>query len=658
MTRKPTIGAILCIMVSLTILVNPHAAEGPKDASEFTKKANAEFAKQLNFGDTQDFEDAKRGFIAPLVNDGVLKNDKGEVVWDGKAFQFPQTEPAPDSVNPSLWRQARVLSNAGLFKVIDRMYQVRSQDISNITFIEGDTGIIIIDPLVTAEAAKAGLELYYQHRPKKPVKAVIYTHSHVDHYGGVRGVITDEDVKSGRTKVIAPVMFLEEAISENVLVGTAMMRRATYSYGLLLPKNVKGDIGDGLGVGGTTGTVTLIAPTDYITKTGEKMTIDGIEFEFMLAPDSEAPSEMHFYIPSMKALCTAENCVHTLHNFYTLRGAKTRDITKWVGYLNETLDRWGDEIEVFYAPHTWPIWGRERIVDHIEKYRDVFRYIHDQTVYLANNGYTMNEIGNMITLPDELAKNWATRGYYGSVNHNARAVYNFYLGYFDGNPANLDPYAPADLAKRYVKTLGGADAVMKVAREAMAEGDYRWAAEILKQAVFADPKNQAARDLQADAFEQLGYQAENATWRGFYLVGAQELRNGVKKLAVANPAGRDTQAAMPVEMFLDYFAVRLNARHAAGKTINVNFSFPGGKDNLALSLNRQVLNYRSRPHPKPDLELSINRDDLRDVFLGHAKLDDLVKAGKAKAEGNAGKLGEILSCVDEYNFWFNIVTPN
>ena len=653
----PALKILVASVVLALSAVTAFAAQAPKEAGEFTVKANEALLKQLPFGDKQDFEDAQRGFIAPLKNGGVLKDANGQVFYNAQAYKFPLDAPAPATVNPSFWRQSQLTGISGLFQVAEGIYQVRGQDISNITFIEGKSGIIIIDPLVTAPAAKNALELYFEHRPSKPIVAVIYTHSHSDHFGGGRGVISDEDVRSGKVKVIAPVGFMEEAISENVLAGNAMSRRAMYSYGVLLPKNAKGDIGNGLGVTLTTGAPTLVPPTDLITQTGQKMIIDGLEFEFMLVPGSEAPAEMHFFIPALKALCAAENACHTLHNFYTLRGAKTRDVAKWVGYLNETLDRWGDKAEVLYMPHTWPVWGNARITTHIEKYRDTFKYIHDQALHLANQGYTLNEIGNMIELPAALAQNWASRGYYGSVSHNARAVYNFYLGYFDGNPANLDPHSPAEMGARYVKAFG-ADAMLKAAREAVKEGDYRWAAEILKHVVFAEPNNQEARDLQADAFEQLGYQAESATWRGFYLMGAQELRNGVPKIDVGSADSPDMAAGMPVEMLFDYVGVRLDAAKAAGKDIRINFVFTDTRDTLALSLKNSVVNYRKALPAKADAVVTIERGDLHAVLIGRSKLENLVQNGRAKVEGDAGKLAEILAATTTPEFWFNIVTPN
>lgn len=650
-----TCMALTAIMALMSQSVG--AAESAKDASSFTKSVNQQYQQSLPFNNRQDFDDAQRGFIAPLLNEGKLTTPDGKVYYRALDYQFDINAPAPSTVNPSLWRQSQVNGISGLFKVTDRMYQVRSQDISNITFIEGDTGIIVIDPLVTPNAAKASLDLYFKHRPQKPIVAVIYTHSHTDHYGGVKGLVSEADVKAGKVQIIAPEGFMEEAISENVLAGNIMSRRALYSYGLLLPHNAQGNIGNGLGVTLATGDPSIIAPTHSITKTGEKLNIDGLDFEFLMAPGSEAPSEMHLYIPALKALCTAENSTHTLHNFYTLRGAKTRDTAKWTDYLNETLDKWGSQAEVLFMPHTWPVWGNQHINDYIGKYRDTIKYIHDQTLHLANQGYTMNEIGNMIHLPETLDKNWASRGYYGSVSHNARAVYNFYLGYYDGNPANLNPYGQVDMGKRYVKALGGSAHAINLAREAYNQGDYRWASELLKQVIAADPGDQVAKNLQADTFEQLGYQAESATWRGFYLTGAKELREGVHKFSHASTASSDTIKGMTVEMLLDYLAVRLDSEKAAGKNISLNFNF-SNNDNMNLSLENSVLNYRKTLQPKADASFYMSRSDLHDVLVGQAKMADLVKAKKVKIIGNANKLNEIISCMDKFELWTNIVTPN
>ncbi|MEJ9853905.1 alkyl sulfatase dimerization domain-containing protein [Escherichia coli] len=649
---------VIAFTAASGMMVNTaNATDEAKAATQYTQQVNQNYAKSLPFSDRQDFDDAQRGFIAPLLDEGILRDANGKPYYRGEDYKFDINAPAPETVNPSLWRQSQINGISGLFKVTDRMYQVRSQDISNITFIEGDTGIIVIDPLVTPNAAKASLDLYFKHRPQKPIVAVIYTHSHTDHYGGVKGIVSEADVKAGKVQIIAPAGFMDEAISENVLAGNIMSRRAFYSYGLLLPHNAQGDIGNGLGVTLTTGGPTIIAPTRSITKTGEKLNIDGLDFEFLMAPGSESPSEMHLYIPALKALCTAENSTHTLHNFYTLRGAKTRDTAKWTDYLNETLDKWGSQAEVLFMPHTWPVWGNQHINDYIGKYRDTIKYIHDQTLHLANQGYTMNEIGNMIHLPETLDKNWASRGYYGSVSHNARAVYNFYLGYYDGNPANLNPYGQVDMGKRYVKALGGSAHAINLAREAYNQGDYRWASELLKQVIAANPGDQVAKNLQADTFEQLGYQAESATWRGFYLTGAKELREGAKKIEHASTASPDTIKGMTVEMLLDYMAVRLNSEKAAGKSISLNFNL-SDNDNLNLSLNNSVLNYRKVLQPKVDASFYMSRSDLHDVLVGQAKMADLVKAKKAKIIGNGAKLEEIIACLDNFDLWVNIVTPN
>ncbi|EBD2617829.1 MBL fold metallo-hydrolase [Salmonella enterica] len=633
------------------------AAESAKDATQYTQQINQQYIKNLPFSDRQDFADAQRGFIAPLPDHGILNNTDGKPYYRADDYKFDINASAPQTINPSLWRQSQLNGISGLFKVTDRMYQVRGQDISNITFIEGKTGLIVIDPLVTAGAAKASLDLYYQNRPHRPIVAVIYTHSHTDHYGGVKGIVSEEEVKSGKVQIIAPEGFMEEAISENVLLGNIMSRRALYSYGLLLPHTPQGNIGNGLGVTLTTGLPTIIAPTKLITKTGEKMTINGLEFEFLMAPGSEAPAEMHFYIPALKALCTAENATHTLHNFYTLRGAKTRDTRKWTEYLNETLDMWGSKAEVLFMPHTWPVWGNQHINDYIGKYRDTIKYIHDQTLHLANQGYTMNEIGDMIKLPKNLENNWASRGYYGSVSHNARAVYNYYLGYYNGNPADLHPYGQVEMGKRYVKALGGSAHAINLARDAYRQGDYRWAAELLKQVIAANPGDQAAKNLQADTFEQLGYQAESATWRGFYLTGAKELREGVHKFNHGTTNSPDTIKGMTVEMLFDYMAVRLDSSKAAGKDISLNFNLSDG-DNLNLTLENSVLNYRQSLQPKSDASFYMSRTDLHDVLTGQAKMAELVKAKKVKVIGNAVKLDEIIGCLDNFDLWVNIVTPN
>jgi alkyl sulfatase BDS1-like metallo-beta-lactamase superfamily hydrolase len=653
------IGLFLSRTSSAPAVAGGGENNGPKPATELTKKSNAEFAKSLPYKDTRDFEAAKKGLIAPLPDGGLVKGAKGNIVWDPRYDFIKLGQEAPDTINPSLWRQAQVLSITGLFKVTEQIYQVRGYDLSNITFIEGKEGITVVDPLTSMETARAALELYYKHRPKRPVVAVIYTHSHADHFAGIKGVVSDADVQAGKVRIIAPEHFTQEAVSENVMAGTAMSRRATYMYGSLLPKDPRGQATSGLGLTVPAGTVTLILPTDSITNTGQKLTIDGLSYEFLMAPGSEAPAEMHFYIAEHKALCTAENAVHTQHNMYTLRGAKTRDSRKWVGYLTQTLDMWGDKAEVLFAPHHWPTWGNAEIVEHITKYRDTFKYIHDQVLRLANHGYTMIEIAEMIKLPPSLEANWTSHGYYGSVNHNAKAVYNFYLGWYNANPATLHELPPADAAKRYVEYMGGPVSILDRAKQDFAKGEYRWVAQVVNQVVLADPSNKEARTLQADTLEQLGYQAENATWRSCYLQGASELRGGIRKLPAPDSASLDMIQAMPLDMAFDYMGVRLNGPKANGLKVAVNMDFTDTKEKYLLILDNSVLNYSKAKQAKnADCTVTLKRSTLDAIFSGQTTLPKAITAGDIRIDGNAKALQDMLGCLDSFNFWFDIVTAN
>ena len=647
---------VLGLVLGLVVAARAQQGGG---ATAATQKINAAVLQQLPLTDKQDFEDARRGFIAPLPEGGVIRTKDGNPAWDLSSFGFiKEGAPAPETVNPSLWRQSQLLTYAGLFKVIDRVYQVRGADVSNINFIEGDTGIIVIDPLMCAETARAALDLYYQHRPKKPVVAVIYSHSHLDHYGGVKGVVSEDDVKAGKVKIIAPDGFMKAAVDENVMAGTAMGRRAGYMYGVFLPPGPQGKVTSGLGLTISTGTVTLIPPTDIITRTDQELTIDGLKFVFQMAPDTEAPAEMHFYMPQLKLLCPAENCCHTLHNVYSLRGAKIRDALAWSKALNETLERWGDQSEVMLNVHHWPVWGQARIVDRLKKQRDLYRYLHDQTLRLANEGYTMTEIAEMIQLPESLAKEFYCRGYYGSVNHNVKAVYVKYLGWFDGNPANLHPLPPEEASKRYVEFMGGAAAVIKKAQEYYDKADYRWVAEVMNHVVFADPNNNAAKELQARALEQMGYQAESGPWRNFYLTGAQELRHGIVKMS-GTPASLDTIRAMPMELIFDYLGVRLNGPKAEGKTITINWNFTDTKEQYVLALENGALNHTADKQAKEaDATLTLTRAALDEgIRGGKPKLEAEIASGDIKLEGNKEKVGELLSLMDKFDPMFNIVTP-
>ncbi|QEY65776.1 MBL fold metallo-hydrolase [Metapseudomonas lalkuanensis] len=652
-------ASTLCSLVAaMALSANAMAADKPKPATDATKAANAALMTELPFNDKTSFELAHKGFIAPLPSEPI-KGAQGNMIWDPAKYAFiKEGEAAPDTTNPSLWRQSQLINISGLFEVTDGIYQVRNYDLSNMTIVEGKSGITIMDPLISSETAKAALDLYYKHRPKKPVVAVIYTHSHVDHYGGVRGVVDEADVKAGKVKIYAPLGFLEHAVAENVMAGTAMSRRASYMYGNLLPPSPEGQLGAGLGTTTSAGTVTLIPPTDIIQKTGEKHVIDGLTYEFLYAPGSEAPAEMLYYIKEKKALNTAEDSTHTLHNTYSLRGAKIREPLPWSKYLNEAIKLWGDDVQVMYAMHHWPVWGNKEVREQLSSQRDMYRYINDETLRLANKGYTMTEIGEQVKLPKEIASKFSNRGYYGSLNHNVKATYVLHLGWFIGNPATLNEWPPEEQAKRYVDMMGGEDAVLKKAKEYYDKGDYRWVAEVVNHVVFANPGNQAAKNLQADALEQLGYQAESGPWRNFYLTGAQELRNGVAKLPTPNTASPDTVRAMDLDLFFDFLAMRLNGPKAEGKKITLNVDFTDLKQKYALEMVHGVLNHTEGVQAKDaDATVTLTRDTLNKIVLKETTLKDAIAKGDIKVSGAEGKLEELVSYLDEFDFWFNIVTP-
>jgi alkyl sulfatase BDS1-like metallo-beta-lactamase superfamily hydrolase len=633
---------------------------GTKPATNETKAANAKLLSELPFANTQEFADAKAGFIAPLPDNGVIKNEKGEPIYDLSKFTafIAEGSSAPDTVNPSLWRQSQLLLLGGLFKVADDIYQVRAADLSNITFIEAPDGIIVVDPLISEETAKYALNLYYAHRPKRPVTAVIYSHSHVDHYGGVRGVASGDDVKSGKVKIYAPQGFLDAAVAENVMAGNAMSRRASYMYGNVLPQNATGQVGAGLGPTTSFGTVTLIPPTDIIKEDGEKRKIAGLDFEFWMAPGSEAPAEMFFYIPSMKALCTAEDATHTLHNTYSLRGAKIRDPLAWSKYLNEAIFNWGKDVQVLFAPHHWSMSGNKPIVDHLKRQRDLYRYINDQPLRLANHGYRMIEIAEMLQLPKSLQQDWSARGYYGSVNHDMKSTYVHYLGWFNGNPATLHQLPERDAAAKYVEFMGGAEALLEKARKSYQAGDYRWVAQVVNHVVFADPSNKAARELQADALEQMGYQAESGPWRNFYLSGAKELREGVKKLGTPSTASPDTIRAMDLDLLFDYAAMRLNGPKAEGKSMKLNWHFTDTNQQYVLELENEALSHiGGRQADDADATITLTRAKMNDVLLGQTTFKKELDAGSISVTGNVAALNDLLSMLDSFDFWFNIVTP-
>lgn len=643
----------LALAVLLSLLPRAEAEVLPKPATAATKAANEKVLKELPFQNKEDFAEAQRGFIAP-IDPPVIQGASGFPIWDLTAYsRFVNLDtPAPDTVNPSLWRQLQLLTISGLFQVTDRVYQVRGYDLSNISIVEGDTGLILIDPLISDETAKAALDLYYKHRPKKPVVAVIFSHSHVDHYAGVAG-IAGEGVK-----IIAPEGFLEEAVSENVIAGNAMGRRATYMYGAFLPKGPKGQASAGLGLTNSLGTRSLYDPTDIID-TDKEMTVDGVRIVFQLTPGTEAPAEMNFYFPDLKALCMAENLAATFHNVLTLRGAKVRDPLQWSKYLQQAIELFAGEADVVFTSHHWPKWGKAEILDYMSKQRDLYKYINDQSVRLFNQGYTILEVAERIELPQSLSQEWFNRGYYGTVNHNAKAVYQRYLGWFDGNPAHLHTYPPSEGGKRYVAAMGGPDAVIAKAEEAFAQGDYRWVAELLSHLVFADPDNRKAKLLEADALEQLGYQAESGPWRNFYLMGAQELRVGVfKPGGESNGVGNEIVESMGVDLLLDYLAIHLNGPHASGKLGRYDFVFTDVGETWRVSLENAVLQYtRSRPGAAAEATLTLTRPALNDVIEGRTTYEKAVQSGAIQVSGDAAAAAGLFSLLDIYDAWFNIVTP-
>lgn len=626
-----------------------------KAASTHTASANTRALGELPFHDRGDFEDADRGLIAAAS--GEIKDADGRSVWSFDRWSFLEGD-APDSVDPSLWRQSQLVAKAGLYEVIDGIYQVRGFDLSVCTYLRTDGGWIVVDPLISIETMQAAHAVVTQHLGDRPVRAVIYTHSHIDHYGGVRAIASDDDVAAGRIRIVAPVDFLAEAVSENVYLGNAMSRRASYMYGNLVGYDARGGVGAGLGQLTSSGTPTLIPPTDIVSETGQELTIDGLRLIFQHTPGAEAPAEMCFYVPERKALCMAEIATHTLHNVYTLRGAKIRDAKAWSTHLNDALHLFGDEAEVVFSSHHWPTWGNERLRAFLKAQRDLYRYLHDETLRLANHGLTPIEIAEEIELPDGIAKLFANRGYYGSVSHNVKATYVYYLGWFDGNPANLHPLVPTESAKKYVEYMGGAEAVLERARADFDAGNYRWVAQVLNEVIFADPDNEAARELQADTLEQLGYQAENGTWRDFYLSGAKELREGVKQLATPSTASPDTVRAMTTPMLFDYLGVRLNGPRAASRSWEFDVVFTDADERYLLEVSNGVLIHtKDAPSPNPTATLTLTRHAVDEIVLGRSSFDQLVKDGSIEIEGDADAFEGFLGLLDSFELWFNIVTP-
>jgi len=619
--------------------------------SAVIEAAHAEQLTTLPFGDTRDFTDADRGFIGAMAPCVVTAAD-GRVVWDNDSYGF-LTGDAPTTVHPSLWRQSILAAKQGLYEVVEGIYQVRGLDLSNISFIEGDTGIIVIDPLVSTETAAAALALYREHRGDRPVKAVIYTHSHVDHFGGVLGVTSQAEVDAGKVAVLAPEGFVDHAVSENVYAGTAMTRRAAYMYGAVLERGPQGQVGCGLGQTPSLGEVAIIVPTIDIRTTGETHTIDGIEIEFQMAPGTEAPAEMHFYFPKFRALCMAENATHNLHNLLTLRGALVRDPHGWAGYLTEAIDTFVDRTDVVFASHHWPTWGSEQITEFLSLQRDMYAYLHDQTLRQLNQGYTGIEIAETFAMPPALQKAWHTHGYYGSVSHNVKAVYQRYMGWFDGNPARLWQHPPEAAGPRYIAAIGGIDRAVEIAQQAYDDGDYRWAATLLDHVIFTDENHAGARTLYANTLQQLAYGAECATWRNFFLAGATELQDGNFGTPTSTTSPTLLAQLSPEQIF-DALAISINGPAAWELDLAIDITFTDLATNYRLTLRNGVLVHRKTAAEPATAGVTLTLATKARLLTLAA--GDFTAPGLA-IDGDQQVLGSLVGVLDRPDPGFAIVTP-
>ena len=633
---------------------SPDAAGNTAPTAE-TAARNAAVAESLPLDDPQDFEDAKRGLVASV--EGLrVDGDEGTPIWNMEAYGFIEGD-SPASVNPSLWRQAKLNDIHGLFKVTEGIHQLRGHDLANMTLIDGESGWIVVDPLTAEETARRAIAFAREHLGDKPISAIIFTHSHIDHFGGVLGVLSAQEAAERKVPIIAPQHFVDEATSENIIAGVTMGRRSLYMYGARLPRSERGHVGSGLGKQPAIGSFGILEPTAIVEKTPTPMTIDGVDFVFQSAPGSEAPAELTFYLPDSKTYCGAEVVSHNMHNLYTLRGAKVRDALKWAGYIDEIIDIFGGA-EIYFGSHHWPIWGNERIIDFLEKQRDTYKFIHDQTLRLALHGYTPKEIAEQIQLPEALRRSFPNRGYYGTVRHNAKAVYQRYFGWYDGNPANLDPLPPTEAGAKYVELAGGAAKLIENAQAAYDGGEYRWAAEVLNHLVFADPENVEAKALLAKTYDQLGYQAESGPWRDSYLTGAFELRHGGPEVGVDLATAKDMLAHAPIPRFLDAMATRLNPEKAEGKETIVNLVFTDIDESYVLELKSSVLRHYTRePHPDADATLEVTKNLFLDMMTGQAGLKDTLFGDELSIKGSRLDLIGFFRLLDKPTGTFNIVTP-
>ncbi|MCF1428772.1 MAG: MBL fold metallo-hydrolase [Shewanella sp.] len=640
------------------VTTDPSKHFDPKgnEPTSFTKQLQQEQRELLPFADQRDFEEASRGFIAAPEYKQIMA-EAGNVAWDMGSYGWLLEDKQFDTMHPSLQRQAVLNMAYGLYEVVpDKIYQVRGYDLANISFIKGDTGWIVFDPLTAKETAAAALKFINEQLGERPVVAVVYSHSHADHFGGVRGVADEADVKSGKIKIIAPSGFMENAVSENVYAGNTMTRRMFFQYGVLLPRSPYGHVDQSIGKNTAAGNLGLIPPTVVIKDDFEEMTVDGVRMEFQNTPGTEAPAEMNTYFPDWKAFWAAENITGTIHNIYTLRGAQVRDALAWSKGINEALYRYGQEADVMFASHSWPRWGNERIQEVMRAQRDAYGHLNNQVLHLANQGVTINEVHNMYKLPKSLEQNWAAHSYHGSEAHNSRAVINRYLGYWDANPATLIPLSPKDSAPLYVEMMGGSDKIMAKGKQLYDKGEYLLATEILNKLVFAEPQNQAAKDLLADVYEQIGYQKESPSLRNSFLAAAFELRNGIPQGASPKASGPDMIRAMTTDLWLDFLGIQLDADKAEGKAFIINFVTPDNGEEYVVELSNSVLtNIKGQQAAKPDLTISINRSDLEPVMMGLASFKDQVNSGKAKVTGNAKLLDELMTMMVQFNMGFELL---
>ncbi|MBN3755601.1 MBL fold metallo-hydrolase [Paraburkholderia sp. Tr-20389] len=629
----------------------------PGFATVATIAAQQQALRELPLEDHLDEEEARRGFIG-TIPDAEVRDAYDRLIWSMADYEFLSDPDAPSTAHPALWRQARLNAFHGLFEVTERIYQVRGFDLSNMTIIEGDTGLIIIDPLSSLETAKASLELYLAHRPAKPVVAVIYSHSHLDHFGGVKGVVTDAEVRDGKVAIIAPNGFMEEALSENVLAGNAMGRRSQFQFGQTLARSACCQIDSGLGKNVPRGTLTLIEPTMLIRDESETHVIDGIEIVFQLTPDSEAPAEMHFFFPQLRALNLAENGTRTLHNLCPLRGAQVRNAQLWSRYLSRSLERYVPHADVVFAQHHWPTWGSARITSFLEQQRDLYKFLHDQTVRMMNHGMTALEIAECMRLPESLAAQWHTHGYYGTVSHNVKAIYQHYLSWYDGNPSHLHALPPEQAGARYVEYMGGAEAMLERARRDFERGEYRWVAQVMNHLVFAQPTLREARELGAAALEQMGFQAESATWRNAFLLGARELREGVDTQTTMVKRSADMACAMSDEMFFDYLAVRIDGLKAQALEVRIDWQFKDTGKRYALNLQNGALTHWQGEHRNAShVSVQMTRATLNRILTGETGFGNAIAQKEICLTGEPQRFMAMLGTLDTFSDRFNVVEP-